>query len=248
MEPRFHLRLQDHLDVSAPRGRRSSECRAVGSALSLVSRRAARRRMIRARRHPIQTLYRFPQVPLERRQGHTIHPQHRVSPSPAGKLPRRVASECHKASPQTRLLPSRVGQHLRPSVRSLRSPRIARLHRYYGPVRPAPRIGIGASQVFVGDLPWHRGDRSPRSAQEPLTGPRRLHAGRRSASRQAPSELRFRPTTGTWFRRRPNAFDTSSTVHSRSSYQRPPDGLSLPLPQRSPPRPLCRRGLRRFEP
>jgi len=55
---------------------------------------------------------------------------------------------------------------------------------------------------------------------------RRLHAGRRSASRQASSELYPRPTTGAWFRRRPNAFDTSSTVHSRSSYQRTPDGLS----------------------
>ena len=59
---------------------------------------------------------------------------------------------------------------------------------------------------------------------------RRLHAGRRSASRQAPSELCPRPTTGAWFRRRPNAFDTSSTVHSRSSYQRTPDGLSPPFP------------------
>ena len=77
---------------------------------------------------------------------------------------------------------------------------------------------------------------------------RRLHAGRRSASRQAPSELRPRPTTGAWFRRRPNAFDTSSTVHSRSSYQCTPDGLSPPFPQRSPPRPLCRRSLRGFEP
>jgi len=58
---------------------------------------------------------------------------------------------------------------------------------------------------------------------------RRLHAGRHSASRQAPSELYPRPTTGTRFRRHPNAFDTSSTVHSRSSYQRTPDGLSPPF-------------------
>src|SRR5208282_1570215 len=62
---------------------------------------------------------------------------------------------------------------------------------------------------------------------------RRLHAGRRSASRQASSELRPRPTTGAWFRRRSNAFDTSSTVHSRSSYQRTPDEFSSPFPQRS---------------
>jgi len=51
---------------------------------------------------------------------------------------------------------------------------------------------------------------------------RRLHAGHRSNSQQAPSELHPRPTTGTWFRWHPYAFDTSSTVHLRSSCQRTP--------------------------
>src|SRR4051812_33099620 len=55
---------------------------------------------------------------------------------------------------------------------------------------------------------------------------RRLHAGRRSASRQASAELCRRPTTGAWFWRRPYAFDTSATVHSRSSDQRTPDGIA----------------------
>src|SRR4051812_23083988 len=55
---------------------------------------------------------------------------------------------------------------------------------------------------------------------------RRLHAGRRSASRQASAEPCRRPTTGAWFWRRPYAFDTSATVHSRSSDQRTPDGIA----------------------
>jgi len=77
---------------------------------------------------------------------------------------------------------------------------------------------------------------------------RRLRAGRRSDSRQASSELHPRPTTGAWFRRHPYAFDVSSTVHLRSSYQQTPDGFTPPFPQRSPPQPLCRSSLRWFEP
>jgi hypothetical protein len=77
---------------------------------------------------------------------------------------------------------------------------------------------------------------------------RRLHAARRSDSRQAPPELYPRPTTGAWFRRQLYAFDTSSAVHSHSTYQQTPDGFAPPFPQRSPPQPLCRSSLRWFEP
>jgi hypothetical protein len=56
---------------------------------------------------------------------------------------------------------------------------------------------------------------------------RRLHAGRRSDSRQASSELRPRPTTGAWFWRRPYAFDTSSTVHLHSPSR--PDRLRISI-------------------
>src|SRR2546425_4454875 len=65
------------------------------------------------------------------------------------------------------------------------------------PSVPSPRIG---TRLLVGpplgDLPWHRGDRFPRSAPEPALGSRRLCAGHHSSSRQAPLELRPGPTTG----------------------------------------------------
>ena len=117
------------------------------------------------------------------------------------------------------------------------------------PSAPSPRIG---TLILVGPplgfLPCHRGNRFPRSAQEPALGSRRLHAGHRPGSRQAPPELHPRPTTRAWFRWRPYAFDTSSAVHSRSSSQRSPDGFIPPFPSRSPPRPLGRSSIRWFGP
>ena len=83
----------------------------------------------------------------------------------------------------------------------------------------------------LGGLPSHRGDRFPRSAPEPAPSSRRLHAGHRSGSRQAPPELHPGPTTGARFRWRPYAFDRSSAVHSRSSSRRSPDGLVPPFPR-----------------
>jgi transposase len=47
--------------------------------------------------------------------------------------------------------------------------------------------------------------------------------GGRALTRMA--TMRAKPTTRAWFWRRPYAFDTSSTVHLRSSCQRAPDGL-----------------------
>src|SRR6516165_8374028 len=78
----------------------------------------------------------------------------------------------------------------------------------------------------LGVLPWHQGAGSPVPHKSLSLVSRRLHAGRHSDSRQASSELRPRPTTGAWFRRRLFAFDTSATVHLRSSYQQSPDGFT----------------------
>jgi hypothetical protein len=52
---------------------------------------------------------------------------------------------------------------------------------------PVPRIGtltLVGSQL--GFLPYHRGDRLPRSAQEPRSGSRHLYAGRHPGSKQVP--------------------------------------------------------------
>jgi hypothetical protein len=92
---------------------------------------------------------------------------------------------------------------------------------------PAPRIGTRLlAGLPLGGLPWHRGTGSHVPHKSLSLASRRLHAGCHSVSRQAPSELRPRSTTGTWFWQRPYAFDTSATVHMRSSCQRSPDGLS----------------------
>ena len=176
MEPRFHLRLQDHLDDRlrhAVGDRRNAERSRAAVVLRYLDEPHGRR-MIRARRHPIPDLVQVTlQVPLERRQGtHHPHPQHRGSPSPAGKLPRRVASECHKASPQTPAPPlsgwptssARVSGPFAP-------PALPGFIATTDPSVPAPRIGTRRlAGLPLGDLPWHRGDRFPRSAQEPLTG------------------------------------------------------------------------------
>src|SRR3954449_5285056 len=118
------------------------------------------------------------------------------------------------------------------SVGSLPSAGVTRLRRYYEPVRPCASHRYSAPQ---GSAPWRSplevslgieatGSHVPHKSLSLVS--RRLHAGRRSASRQASAELCRRPTTGAWFWRRPYAFDTSATVHSRSSDQRTPDGIA----------------------
>ena len=100
-------------------------------------------------------------------------PQHRGSPSPAGRLPpdellRNVVRLCLRH----RLLPSRVGQYLRQECRvpSLRPHYQASLLLRTRPsLRPA--LVLGASRVFrLAISLGYRGDRFPRSAQEPLAG------------------------------------------------------------------------------
>lgn len=100
----------------------------------------------------------------------------------------------------------------------------------------------------VNILSLHRGGRFPRSAQEPAPCSRRLHAGHRASSRQAPLALVPSQRLELGFGGRPYAFDTSATVHLRSSSRRTPDGLVPPFPSRSPPRSLGRSSIRWFEP
>jgi hypothetical protein len=96
---------------------------------------------------------------------------------------------------------------------------LPRLPRYYGLLRPcAPlRYSHPRGGRPLGFLPSHRGDRFPRSAQEPGSESRRLHAGCRLGSNQAIPQTDPGLTTPPRFRHRPYAFDTSSAVCSRSS-------------------------------
>ena len=99
-------------------------------------------------------------------------PQHRGSPSPVGRLPKRVASVCHKASPQTPAPPlSSWPKSLAGVSGPFAPPALPGFITTTGPSVPAPRIGTRLLAVLpLGGLPWHRGTRFPRSAQEPLAG------------------------------------------------------------------------------
>jgi hypothetical protein len=99
-------------------------------------------------------------------------PRHRGSPSPAGRLPRRVASECHKASPQTSAPPLSGWPTSSAGVSGpFAPPALPGFIATANPSVPVPRIGTRLLAVLpLGGLPWHRGDRFPRSAQEPLAG------------------------------------------------------------------------------
>src|SRR3954468_18238424 len=137
-------------------------------------------------------------------------------------------SESQKALPQTPAPPSLVGRPPRPECR------VPSLHRRYPAstvlrTRPPLRLAsvLGSSGVCPLEVSLGieaTGSHVPHKSLSLVS--RRLHAGRRSASRQASAELCRRPTTGAWFWRRPSAFDTSATVHSRSSDQRTPDGIA----------------------
>ena len=113
------------------------------------------------------------------------------------------------------------------------------LQPYYGRLRPcAPHRYSGPRSVCpLGLLPSHRDDRFPRSSLKPDPGSRRLYAGRRSSSRQAPLDLVSRAN-------KPSPVSTPSefvstrhtTVHLRSSLWIAPDAVwPRLLPQRSPP-------------
>src|SRR6516164_115330 len=186
--------------------------------------------MIRARRHPVPELIQVTlQVQFECRQRYSIHARSTaVRLDPLVSFPNEALRNVVRLRLRHRLLPSRVGRHLRPECWT---PSLHPRYQVSSLVRVHPSLCLA---LVLGSSRFCRlevslgieatGSHVPHKSLSLVS--RRLHAGRRSASRQASSELYPRPTTGAWFRRRPNAFDTSSTVHSRSSYKRIPDGYS----------------------
>ncbi len=136
------------------------------------------------------------QVLLEHRQGHAVHARSTaVRLHPLVSIPDELLGNVVRLCLRHRLLPSRVGRSLRqecrvPSLRShyqassllrtrpsLRSVSVLGSSRFR---RLEVSLGIGATGSHV-----------PHKSLSRVS--RRLHAGRRSASRQASSELR--PTT-----------------------------------------------------
>src|SRR5713101_5496574 len=144
---------------------------------------------------------------------------------------------------------------------SLRSTRVLGRHHYCGTVRHCmPRY----STLLLTDLAaWrspfrarlsHRPSRSqcrgrsfPRSTLAPEPGSRRLYAGCRLGSKQVPPRLVPSRSAFSVAASLEVPLDASSAVHSRSPSRLTPDALLERLfPQRSPPRPWCRRSLRQF--
>src|SRR5215470_20185754 len=102
-----------------------------------------------------------------------------------------------------------------PSVR----PHYRALFPTTGRSAPVPRLGtlilMGATHLDFS--PSHRGDRFPRSMQEPSSESRRLHTGCRLGQNQDTPQTCPGLTTSPRFRHRLYAFDTSSAVCLRSS-------------------------------
>ncbi len=197
---------------SAPRGRPRAECRGgVCRRCPSVSRRAARgadgTSPTPSGSRPCKDC---PSGP-SRTPPETPHPRPRRhgSLSPAGTLSRRVALECQKASPPTPAHPIAGWLVSSAGVSGpFAPPALPGFITTTNPSVPWPRIGTRLLVGLpLGGLPWHRGDRFPRSAQEPLAGltpslcrsPLGQSAGIRRASSQAndwslvlATSLRFR--------------------------------------------------------
>ena len=188
--------------LSAPRDRQSSECRAAACRLRSFSISTSRTggRKIRARRHPVPDLVKVAlQVLLERRQRHAIHARSTsVRLHPLVGFPDELLRNVIRLCLRQRLLPLLVGQRLFGwRVGSLCSARITRLHRSLR-TRPSLHPRIGTRLLMgppLGGLPWHQGTGSHVPHKSLVLVSRRLHAGRRSDSRQAPPGLHPRPTT-----------------------------------------------------
>jgi len=210
MEPRLHQGFQDHLDDRlrhAVGNGRNAERASAAVVLRYLDERHGRR-MIRARRHPIPDLVQVAlQVPLERRQGHAVHARSTaVRLHPLVSFPDELLGNVVRLCLRHRLLPSRVGRSRRQECRvpSLHPHcRASSLLRTRPSLRPASVLGSSRFRRLEVSLGiGATGSHVPHKSLSLVS--RRLHAGRRSAGRQAPSELRPRPTTGVWFRRRPN--------------------------------------------
>jgi hypothetical protein len=206
MEPWLHQWLQDHLHHRL--------CHAIGNGRNAERACAAvvlryldephGRWVIRPRRHPIPDLVKVAlQVLFESRQGHTVHARSTaVRPHPLVGFPDELLRNVIRLRLRHQLLPSRVGRHPRPESRvpSLRPHyQASSLLRTRPSLRPVSVLG--ASRVYRLAISLGieaTGSHVPHKSLSLVS--RRLHAGHRSASRQASSELRPRPTTGAWFR------------------------------------------------
>ena len=206
MEHRLHQRLQDHLHdrlrhaIGHGRECRVGACRRCPSVSRRAARAAGSTSPTTSDSRPCRGCPSGPSrtPPATRRP----RPQPRGSPSPVDTLPRRVASECHKALPQARgsshcWLTTSRGR----SVGPLRSTRVTRLHRYYEPVRPCASHRYSAPR---GSATW----RSPLASRRQVpTFRTRACAGLTPSSCRSPlgqsagiPRARPRPTTGAWFR------------------------------------------------
>jgi hypothetical protein len=176
VEHRFHHGLHDHLDHrlrhAVGKGRNAERARAALVLRYLDEPHGWRR--VPTRRHPIsRPCTSYPSGSVRMSPGtRRPPPQRRGSPSPAGRHPRRVASECRKALPQTPA-PPLSGWPISSAGESgpFAPPALPGFIATADPSVPVPRIGTRRlAGLPLGDLPWHRGDRFPRSAQEPLAG------------------------------------------------------------------------------
>src|SRR5258708_39898250 len=162
------------------------------------------RRKIRPRRHPIPDLVQITlQILLERRQGHAIHARGTaVRSHPLVGFPDKALRNLKRLCLRHGLLPLLVGLCLR-----LES-RVPLLHLHYQAssllqTRPPLRLASVLGSSWVSHLEFSlrieaTGSHVPHKSLSLAS--RRLHAGHRSNSQQAPSELHPRPTTGTSFR------------------------------------------------
>ncbi|MDH3770408.1 MAG: hypothetical protein OET79_05420 [Nitrospirota bacterium] len=110
----------------------------------------------------------------------------------------------------------------------LRSAIVQPLPHYYELLRPCTSHWYSSPSEgdSVGFLPYHRGDRFPRSLQEPEIGSRDLHAGHHSARKQVSSELVPSQQRYSVLVPVELLFDASSAVHLRSSSHLPLDASS----------------------
>src|ERR1700748_397238 len=242
VEDRLHERLQDHLHGSlrdSVRHRRDPEGSGASAILRYLN-EPHRWREVRARRHPVPDLVQVaPQILLEHRQRLAINARGAlVLLHPLIRIPHELLRNHIRLCFRHRLLPSLVGQfHLPESWAPSLCPRYqaSSLQRAHPSLRLASILS--SSRVLRLEFSLRiEAEGLPRSAREPALCSRRLHAGHHASSRQAPLALVPSQRLELGFGGRPYAFDTSSTVHFRSSSQRTPDGLVPTCPSRSPPR------------
>ena len=190
---RLHQRLQILLRPPSARSDPPPSESPAASSLHLacrISTRSHRRRKVAARRHPIPELVEVVlQILLELRNRLLVHAgRSLVRLDPLDTPPRPPVWKYETALPSSiRLLPLLVdligSGWTMPPLRSSPITGPSSLLRAAPPLCPASVLS--PSWVFHLELlPSHRGDRFPRSAQEPGPSSRRLHAGRHLGSKQ----------------------------------------------------------------